>query len=166
MQQRIIHGATVDFVTPDEIARILPQPPQRTRIRVPGTVQLDATGAGRDDLYKVPVGYGFELRRVVLTLTGNIQADPNTGNVLLNAAGKFVAYLRSGSLIEYGQPQYGAAVQVPGVQHWGSEEGPYLRNGEVLQVQAAGLTANVVLGIYAEGILERPGYGEGNGHGA
>lgn len=157
MQQRIMHGAMIDVVTPDELYRAIPRPEQQTRIRAAQGVKLDANGAGKIDIYKVPTGMAFELRRIVLTLTGNAPSDPNTGNVLLNAVGKFIAYLRSDSLIEYGQPQYGAAIQVPGIQTWGSEQGPYIRNGEVLGVLAAGLTAATQLNAYIEGILTRPG---------
>jgi hypothetical protein len=156
MKQRIVHGAMMDFATPDDIVRLIPRPPQLTRVRAPGSVQLSATGAGDDEIYKVPMGYSFAVRRVVLTLTGNVPSDPNTGNVALNAAGKFVAYMRSGQLIEYGQPQYGAAIQVPGVQTWGEQQGPYLQNGEVFGVVAAGLTANASLNVYVEGLLFRP----------
>ena len=156
MRQRIMHGTTVDFVTPDELYRAIPRPEQTTRIRAPQGMKLDAAGSGVQDVYKVPAGMALEIRRVVLTLTGNAPSDPNTGNVLLNAAGKFVAYLRSGQLIEYGQPQYGAAIQVPGVQTWGDEQGPYIRNGEVFGVQVVGLTPDVMLNVYMEGILTRP----------
>lgn len=128
-------------------------------MRVPATIPLDGTGAGKGDVYEIPAGYEFEARRVVLVLTGNIPADPNTGNVLLNAAGKWVAYMRSGSLIEPAQPAYGGAIQVPGVQTWSREQGPYVRNLEVFQVQCAGLTANGFLNVYLEGILVRPSSG-------
>ena len=153
MRQAIKPGGTIDVATPAEIAALLPQSDEAKRVRAPANVQLDAAGSGQDEVYTVPAGYRFEVRRVVLTLRGNVPADPNTGNVLLNAAGKYVAYLRSGSLIEYGQPQYGAAIQVPGVQTWGRQQGPYLANKETFEVVAAGLTASVILTVYMEGIL-------------
>lgn len=149
-------GAVIDLATPEEIAELLQPRIQVSRIRVPSNIQLDANGHGQDEVYVVPAGMKFEVRRVVLTLTGNIPSDPNTGNVALNVAGKFVAYLRSGSLIEYGQPQYGAAIQVPGVQTWGSEQGPQLSNKEAFEIYASGLTASVVLNAYVEGILTGP----------
>lgn len=157
MKQVLRPGYPVEFLTPDEFVALQPRQHQETRVRAPATLQLDANGNGRVTVYEVDPGYEFEARRIVLTLSGNVPQDPNTGNVLLNAAGKFVAYLRSDSLIEYGQPQYGANVQVPGVQSWSREQGPYLRNGEVFQVQANGLGANAVLNVYLEGILVRPG---------
>jgi hypothetical protein len=156
VKQRIVPGMEVDFLTADEMVKMIRRPEQITRVRVPGNVVLTAAGGGDDEIYKVPAGMELAVRRVVLTLTGNVPNDPNTGNVLLNAAGKFVAYMRSGQLIEYGQPQYGAAIQVPGVQTWGDQQGPYLRNGEVFGVVAAGLTANASLSVYVEGLLYRP----------
>lgn len=159
MRQVLRPGYPVDFLTPDEFVQLQPRPQQRSRTRAPATIQLDANGNGTGVVFEVDVGYEFEARRIVLSLFGNVPNDPNTGNVLLNAAGKFVAYLRSDSLIEYGQPMYGAAIQVPGVQTWSREQGPYLRNGEVFQVRANGLTANGVLNVYLEGILVRPGSG-------
>lgn len=156
MKTRIVPGAEIDIPTADEIVKLIPRPLQVTRIRAAASVLLGATGAGDDEVYKVPAGMELAVRRVVITLTGNVPNDPNTGNVLLNAAGKFVAYMRSGQLIEYGQPAYGAAIQVPGVQTWGDQQGPYLRNGEVFGVVAAGLTANTSLSVYVEGLLYRP----------
>lgn len=156
MKQRIVPGVEIDFLTQDELVKLIPRSEQFSRVRAPGSVILNAAGAGDAEVYKVPIGYEFKVRRVVLTMTGNVPNDPNTGNVLLNVAGKFVAYTRSGELIEYGQPQYGAAIQVPGVQSWGDQQGPYLSNGEVFGVVAAGLTAGVSLSVYVEGILKRP----------
>lgn len=162
MKQILKPGRPIDIATPDEIAALISRPSQVTRIRAPQTVQLNANGNGSDEVYKVPAGYEFEVRRVVLVLTGNVPNDPNTGNVLLNAAGKFVAYMRSDQLIEYGQPAYGGAIQVPGSQTWGDEQGPYLRNGEVFGVYANGLTAGGQLNVYMEGLLKRPGTGPGH----
>ena len=154
--QKIMPGGTIDAATTDEVMKLIPRPVEVTRVRAPGSVLLDATGSGAGDIYKVPAGYEFQVRRVVITMTGAVASDPNTGNVVLSAAGKFVAYMRSGQLIEYGQPQYGAAIQVPGVQTWGDEQGPYVRNGEVFGIVAKGLTASVSLSVYVEGLLKRP----------
>lgn len=157
MRQILKPGHPVDFLTPAEAEAMLPPlPHQVTRIRAPQTIQLDASGNGIDNVYEVPIGYEFALRRIVLTLTGNAPSDPTVGAVAM-AAGHWVAYLRSGSLIEYAMPQWTTLYQVPGVQTWGDQQGPYLRNGEVLQVQAAGLTTSGVLNAYAEGLLVRPG---------
>lgn len=153
-QQRIMHGAVVDFVTPDEIVNLIPRPPEVNRIRATQQVQLNAAGAGQDEVYKVPTGFEFGARRLTAYVTVN---DPTTGAIALAGAGKGLAILRSGAFVEWAQPQYGSAVQVPGVQTWGSEQGPYLRNAEVFEVLAVGLTANAILTIVLEGMLRRPG---------
>lgn len=272
MRQTLKPGQPVDFVTPDELAALIPRPSEETRIRVPQGVALNPNGAGQVEVYEVPAGYEFEVRRVVLSLAGNLASDPSSGLSVLPtpvdvdatqtgaaaaisavlpgvagsttyltgfevtgtgataasvivvtvtgilggtksyiiaipagvttpitplqvefsrpipasgpnqaitvsvpsfgagntneavtahgyqlaaASGKYVAYLRSGSLIEYGQPQYGPAFQIPGVQTWGSEQGPYLQNKEVFEVQAVGLTPGGQLNVYMEGILRR-----------
>lgn len=157
MKQTIKHGATIDAMTPGEAQALLQAYRERDmpkRVRASRTVQLDATGAGQDEVYTVPPGWEFETRRIVLDL--DLATDPNTGNVALNAAGRAVEYLRSGTRIEYGLPQGPAGAQVPGVQTWGAEQGPYLRNGEVLEVKVRGLTANAILTATVEGILKRP----------
>lgn len=155
MRQTVQLGKPLDFLTQDELVRLLPRPLEVTRIRATETIQLDATGSGQDEVYKVPMGYEFAARRVTLDIGG--ATDPSTGNVPLNVAGKFVAYLRSGARIEYAVPiSPNTAPQVPGVQTWAKEQGPYLRNGEVFEVQAKGLTASAVLTVVLEGLLTRP----------
>ena len=156
MRQRVAPGKDLDILTPDEFVQLMPRPREETRIRVGETVVLDANGNGKVDVYKVPMGYEFRVRRVSVDLS--TATDPSTGNVPLNVAGKFVAYLRSGTRIEYAVPTSpNVAPQVPGVQTWGAEQGPYLRNAEVFQVQAQGLTAAPAsLDVLVEGILTRP----------
>lgn len=154
MKQVLKPGQSVEFATPDEIAALIPRPEQRTRIRETQQVTLDANGNGTIQAYEVPAGYEFEVRRVTIWI--GAVSDPNTAPVALNVAGKGVAYQRSGQFIEFGQPQYGAAVQVPGVQTWGDQQGPYLQNKEVFQVRAIALTANLILTSVTEGILVRP----------
>lgn len=156
MKQIIKPGQAVEILTPEELIEALAPSIKVTRIRVPGYVLLDANGNGTVTVYTVPAGCRFEVRRVVLTLTGNAPSDPNTGNVALNAAGKFVAYLRGGSLIEYGSPFYCGAYQIPGAQTWGDQQGPELSNKEQFGVRAQGLTANTNLNVYVEGVLSGP----------
>lgn len=152
-KQRIGPGSVIDTLTPDEFLRMLPRPEEVTRIRVPGQVALDANGNGVITVYEVPAGYEFAGRRLTLDIS---TTDPVTGAVALNVAGKAIIYRRSGQRIEFGQPAYGPAVQVPGVQTWGDQQGPYLRNKETFEVQAIGLTANVILTATLEGLLRRP----------
>ena len=158
---RIKPGAELDIATPAEVEAIVnraspvPSREQVTRIRAAETIQLDGNGQGTVGVYKVPLGYEFSARRVWLNLS--TASDPSTGNVPLNVAGKFVAYQRSGSMIEYGAPNGPVGVsQVPGVQTWGDQQGPYLSNGEVFEVHAVGLTANAIFEVIVEGVLRRP----------
>ncbi len=165
MRQPVVPGGTIDALTPEEAVELLRasyREEVEERVRAPATIQLDVNGNGVDEVYSPPVGFEFEARRVQIDLSS--AADPATGNVALNAAGKTVEYLRSGQRIEWGQPQYGAAVQVPGVQTWGDEQGPYIRNGEVFEVRARGLTANATLDVTVEGILRRPAKPSGDAH--
>lgn len=158
MRTLIKHGVTIDAASPAEIADLLKarfRSRDAKRIRATETAKLDAGGNGKVDVYTVPPGFEFEARRIMLNLDS--AADPNTGNVPLNVAAKAVKYLRSGTLIEYAVPSSPNAVpQVPGVQTWGAEQGPYIRNGEVFQVEAVGLTANSTLTVVVEGILRKP----------
>lgn len=158
MKQTIKHGVAIDTLTPDEARNMIDAIRERDaqkRVRATAVIALDPTGAGTDEVYAVPVGFEFEARRVTLGL--DTAADPSTGNVALNVAGKTVEYLRSGTRIEYAVPQSPNAIpQVPGIQTWGAEQGPYLRNGEVFEVRAVGLTANARLSVTVEGILKRP----------
>lgn len=161
MRQRIVHGAFVDMVTPDELYRALPRPRQKTRMRVPMAFKLDAAGVlSNGEIYKCPIGHQFEVRRIVVVLSGNnANSDPSSGPILLNAAGKWAAYLRSGQLLEYAGLSYGSSLQIPGSQTWGDEQGPYIQNGETfgLFLNAGIGVANTELSAYLEGILTRPG---------
>jgi hypothetical protein len=159
MRQRVVHGAVIDTTTPDETERIIRhytnKPERVTYIRAGETITLSAGGNGQDEVYKVPLGYRFQARRVFLNLS--TATAPLTGNVALNAAGIYVAYLRSGAIIEYANPQSAAGIpSIPGAQSWGDQQGPVLVNGEVFEVSAVGLTANASLDVTLEGILTCP----------
>lgn len=158
MKQTIKHGAEIEVLTPDEAARMLNDmraSERPSRVRATASVKLDAAGNAQDEVFVVPAGYEFALRRVTLDLDS--AADPSTGNVALNVAGKTVEYLRSGTRIEYAAPVSPNAIpQVPGVQTWGDQQGPYFRNAEVFEVRVKGLTANALLSVIAEGIMSRP----------
>lgn len=160
MKHTIRHGATLEIPSVGEIAEgmrgLIPEGQAEPKLTVsrPSMVKvLDATGGGTVDVYDVPVGYTFELRRIFLNLDS--ASAPGVGNVLLNqAAAIYLAYLRSGTVIEYANPASAMGVpSIPGAQSWGDQQGPFLRNGEIFQVQAAGLTANATLAVYAQGIL-------------
>lgn len=160
MKTQLKHGTTIETVTPDEMRTILAalttREQTRDRVRASATIILDANGNGQDEVYAVPLGYEFELRRVFI---GNNTSDPATNSILMSAAGRFAAYLRSGQLIEYASvfSYVGVAPQVPGVQTWGAEQGPYFRNGETLEVQFKGYPANTTISVYAEGVATKGG---------
>jgi len=157
MQQTIKPGGKIDAATPSEIRSLLESiasHDESSRVRAAAVVALDGNGNGQDEVYAVPMGYVFEARRVSLDL--DTASDPSTGNVALNIAGRAVEYRRSGSRIEYAAPDSPNGVaQVPGVQTWGSEQGPFLINGEVFEVKATGLTAGAHLTAIVEGILHK-----------
>lgn len=157
MEQTLRPGGKIDAATPDEIRSLLlaiASHDESSRVRAASTLQLDVNGNGQDEVYTVPLGYEFEARRVFLDL--DTASDPSTGNVPLNVAGKAVEYRRSGSRIEYAAPvSPNAAAQVPGVQTWGAEQGPFLINGETFEVKVTGLTPNAHLTAIVEGILHK-----------
>jgi len=158
MKQTIKHGVQIDALTPEEAQRMLAANAKRetsnSRMRATQSIKLDGNGNGRDEVMVIPPGFEFSARRVTVDL--DTATDPSTGNVPLNVAGKSVEYLRSGTRIEYAAPvSPNAVAQVPGVQTWGAEQGPYLRNGEVFEVRVTGLTPNSILSVILEGIMRR-----------
>lgn len=165
MKQRIGNGAILDAVTSDEMASMLIQEKREvlSRVRAPFTVTLTATGSAVVAVYKVPAAMEFELRRISLFIggltlpTGN---TPGTNFILLGGATPAtggIALLRSDVMIEWLAPQGPQGAQLPGVQTWSKQQGPYMRNGEVLQIQVVGalgtLTAGASLAGVAEGVL-------------
>ena len=166
MKHTIKHGATVDIPSLGEIqdaissglkdhVPVINATPARTTIRAGEVVQLDATGSGVCNVLTIPPGFEFDLRRLSFSLS--TCADSVTGAVQLGVAGVYLEYLRSGRHIEYGMPEGPTGhIQVPGIQTWSAVEGPYLSNGEILQIVAAGLTANATLEVEATGVLLKP----------
>lgn len=156
MRQRIIHGTVIDVATPDEVRSILEtvKPPKKARIRAPMNIVLDGSGDGQDEIYTVPIGYVFSLRRLVTNIS--TATSPVNGQVPLNVASRYVALLRSGSLVEYPVLVSPTGIsQVPGVATWSSDEEPYFRNGEVVEIQAVGLTPDAILSVSLEGLLRQ-----------
>lgn len=297
MKQTITHGATIDTVTPEEAAKIIEAMNRRDaaqRVRATATIKLDANGNGQDEVYGVPAGYEFGVRRVFLDLdtvgdpimggfpfgipsadapgdqvritvaqpaagaewsyvtttwtrfitaratltTSAVVANrkpryrvrdgggvelvrtsetvaipantvlpilysldaPNasftgdtSGIVIISPSlwlppgytigsitdlidagdqysaveliaqqlpyttGRAVEYLRSGSRIQYAMTQGpSGSLQVPGIESWGEEQGPYLRNGEVFEVRAKNLAPNATLTAIVSGMLSKP----------
>lgn len=158
MQQRIIHGAIIDILTPDELVHLLPRPPRQTRMRPTADVILDATGAGQVDVYKIPMGAEFDLRRVQFELSTVTGGNLGTAGISLVTVGNFCRYTRSGTPVGWALPVNSLGTgngRIPGVETWGAEQGPYLRGGEVFGVSIAGGAANAgnTITITAEGIL-------------
>src|SRR6266498_330580 len=160
---QIRHGATIEAATRDEVEELLRQytTRQRTRerVRAPVTTQLDANGAATIGVYDVPSGFELEVRRVQFDLGSVTETTFSASAVLLNAAGVSVQYLRSGLRIEWGAPSSPNGITVPGIQTWGSEQGPYLRNGEAFQVKVnfGAALGGVTLTVSMEGILTQGG---------
>jgi hypothetical protein len=160
----IKHGAILNAVSREEVEQLLQQyttrQQTRERVRAPATTILDATGAGLLEVYIVPIGWELEVRRVQFDLSTVNETNVATASVSLNTPGFAVQYLRSGTRIEWGMPGSPANnFKVPGVQTWGAEQGPYLRNGETFEVRAllgAGVSG-ASLTILMEGILTRAG---------
>jgi hypothetical protein len=149
-------GGHIDTVTPEELAAMLKPAEQRSKVRTAASFVLDGNGSivggNVGDIYKVPAGAEFYLRRVFFDISG--ATDPSTGSVALNVAGKYIKYLRSGTMIGYAIPLAPTAVaQVPGVEDWSEQQGPYLANGEKLQISTLGLTANGGLKVEIQGVL-------------
>lgn len=159
MKYTIKHGGEIEVATPKEVDNLIranqTQPLGITKIRAGQVVVLDDNGDGVIEAYKVPTGGEFALRRVALNLS--TASDPSTGNVPLNVAGHYVAYYRSGTFVAYAIPEAPTGVaQVPGVEEWSEQQGPYLKNSEVLEIQAVGLTANAVFTCEIQGLLYGP----------
>lgn len=158
MKQTIKHGAELLLVTTQEAQQIFAKRAttrrRYRRIRATATLVLDAAGNGQIEVYAVPFGCQFALRRVTIDSGVN---DPNASNIGIGVAGKFVEYLRSGARIEYANainPSGVSTARLPGVQTWGSEQGPTFINGEVFEVKFTGcIIAGATFEVIAEGIL-------------
>lgn len=159
------HGAILNTVSRDEMEKLLREyttrQETRERVRAGAAIILDATGAGQDEVYTVPTGWELEVRRVVIDLSSVTELTLQSASVNLTTAGLAVQYLRSGTRIEWANPTSPIATtgRVPGVQTWGNQQGPYLRNGEVFAVRAllGAAQAGLTLGVLMEGIITKGG---------
>lgn len=162
MLQTLVPGAKLDIVSRNEVKQLLEeyarQSPPQDRVRAAESVTLDATGAAKVDVYKVPAGMRFEARRVVIDMGD--ASDVARNSVNLSAAGVSAQYLRSGTRIEWALPvSQEGGFRVPGVETWGAQQGPSLVNGEVFQVQVllGGGKAGVTMTVLVEGVLTKGG---------
>jgi hypothetical protein len=156
MKQSIQPGGTLDALTLTE-ARQLIEAQFRKEVEQPlraaESLVLSASGGGTVEVYEVPIGFELEVRRIAIDLAS--ATDPGTGQQALGA-GHTVEYLRSGTRIEWGQPAFNSVAQVPGVQTWGKQQGPYLRNGEVFEVRFVGIGTGAAVVVQIQAILRHP----------
>lgn len=165
MEQLVSHGGTIDAVTTKEMQTMvngiktgLPvsnQPSKITRIRATSSIILDENGDGVLDIYQVPLGYEFELRRV------NFDGNGTPSNTQGGDGSHYITYLRSGRLIAYANPNSylnnnsdTSTTLVPGNESWSSEQGPILKNGEVLSVGLNMLTNFTTIDVEIQGLLK------------
>lgn len=159
------HGLKFDTVSRREMEELLrrfqTRQETRERVRAGATIILDAAGVGQDEVYQVPMGFEFEVRRVQLELSDVGESNLPAGVLSLGTAATSLQYLRSGTRIEWGFPVSPVASspgRVPGIQTWGDQQGPFLGNGEVFEVRAVFPTKpNVTLTVLVEGILTKAG---------
>jgi len=145
----------LDLLTKDELreeidraAARLDQGPRRVRAAASG--RTDAGGNLDLDVYDVNVGGEFALSRFV------VKADDATAGVPIIAAAGFVNLLRSGILIDfYGLAKRVGGLALPLVDTWGNHDAPFVRNGEILQVQVRGYSANMGVTVEIMGWEDR-----------
>jgi hypothetical protein len=171
MKQRLSPGGTLEAATPEEIQKLietgLPAVPFSRRIRARQTFVLDANGnLGGASLgtiqpltvYKVPMGYSFEARRVTFNLnSAQGPTFPTTGVLALSSAASAVwaAYFRSSEFVCFANPSSANGASIPGVESWGDQQGLYLQNGETFDIAVNGKAAIALaaMTVELEGIL-------------
>lgn len=158
------HGAILNAASRDEIEDLLRQyttrQETRERIRAAQAIILDANGIGEDAIYAVPTGFELEVRRVMIDLSLVTEGTVSVNSVNLAGAGVSLQWLRSGNRIEWALPVSPlGGFRVPGIQTWGSQQGPYLRNGERFEARAVlgAARAGATITVLMEGILTKAG---------
>lgn len=149
MRQMVRPGGHIETVTPDEVVKILHSQRRDWEVfrAAESSNPLNANGQGQLDVYQCPAGMEAAVRRVSIYQSPG--ADPISTQQLLNAAGKFCYYTRNDQFIEYAIPLGPAGqAQIPGLQTWSFEEGPYLRNQEVF-----GLNINLGSGAAGQTVV-------------
>jgi hypothetical protein len=153
VRQAVIPGGSLEVLTPAEAADLIAagfRENVTTRVRVEGSGVADATGFLSLDLYTVPAGWEFELRRYVVTIDGF-----TPGNQFTIGAGGYAYFARSGELILY-VLSAGTTPKFPYQDSFGEEQGPYIRNNETLQFVIIVGPVSTRMQVQAEGILRRP----------
>lgn len=154
---KITHGATIEVPSVLEIAGVfaaIPKGEQLTQVRVTESGIVKADGIVTVDVYQCPLGYEFFARRIFID-ESIANGTPNGGTMI--GANSWVTYMRSGTRIGYallansvdGFEEYGC----PGVETWGDQQGPMIRNGEVFQVKFTGFPVADGVTVALQGIL-------------
>jgi hypothetical protein len=169
----IVPGAALDVLTPDEARELLRQEYRQTveqHVRAEGTGKMDGTGTGTIDIYTCPVGFEFEARRILIEsdqLYHWVKTVPALGQGAPGQAVIPLEYLRSGESL--GRPFQDMVIKTavptdevwylfPHLDTWSAQQGPYLRNGETLQLACRGCVsfASINVQVTVEGIQRRP----------
>jgi len=158
VRQKLVPGAELDILTPTEAVELLRamfEDQVHDRVRAEESKVADANGNVVLDVYTVPLGFEFEVRRFVLT------ADGITRGTQINfGVGAYGSLSRGDELIGYLGQTGGSSAGVPSEGSYGSEQGPYLRNGETLRLNIAGAAVAALAGLgiqcLAEGVLRKP----------
>lgn len=173
MKQTIVPGAQLDVLTEDEARELLRREYRQTveqRIRAEGTVKLDATGTGVVEIYTCPVGFEFEARRIMIASDLGyyiLKTTPSGGGGAGANSTVRLEYLRSGeslgrpnsdNVITSATPNDEVWFILPHTDTWSREQGPYIRNGETLELAVRGIAAlaNINMQVTAEGLQRRP----------
>lgn len=134
---------------------------ERVRAVATGRFGVDLTVPVIVPVYKVPVGYRFEARRV--NLDSGFINETNTLQGAVMGPGNAIQFLRSGQRIDWPFTQCAVISNgcFPGIITWGDEEGPTLTSGEVFEVRillsASAAFADSTVTITLEGILMEAG---------
>ncbi len=154
MKQRL-GNVSLDLLTKDELREEIDRATSRLdqgprRVRGAASGRTDANGNLDLDVYDVNVGGEFSLSRLV------VKADNATAGVPIVAAAGFINLLRSGTLIDfYGLAKVVGGLALPLRDTWGNHDAPFVRNGEILQVQVRGYTANMGVTVEIMGWEDR-----------
>jgi hypothetical protein len=172
MRQTIVPGGTIESLTEEETRDLVRQIYRETvenRVRAEGTATLDANGTGTVEVYTVPIGFEFEVRRVLIESDAGyfwVKTVPGGGQGATSPIVP-IEFLRSGeslgtphidNVIKTGTPQDEVWYLFPHVDTWSKEQGPYIRNGETFETVFRNCTnfASKNVQVTAEGLLRRP----------
>jgi hypothetical protein len=157
VKQRLLAGQEIDVFTAEEARAIIPdllrdqlRNAQAETVRTGEQVKTDGTGAALlDEIYAVPLGQEFELRRVLIESDGTDPGHP------FNAAAGWIDLLVDGRRVEFVSLAVGQGA-IPFKLNWSSGQGPVLKNGQRLGALVAGGPANVNVTFSIQGVKIGP----------